>query len=175
MVSLRYAPLFDPEAAGRRRMKYEILDNTVLIGALISWSIAIMAKTLTILWRDKTVAVADIFGPGGMPSTHTCPILTAVVLIGFKEGWDSSIFALGCTLASVVMYDASGIRRAAGQHAQAINMIFRGLFEQGHLQNTQLTALREILGHQPAEVMAGAALGIIVGVAVNNLTIFGQG
>jgi acid phosphatase family membrane protein YuiD len=133
-----------------------------------------MAKTMTLLWRDKTVAVADIFGPGGMPSTHTCPIITAVVLIGYKEGWGSSLFALSCVLASVVMYDASGIRRAAGQHAQAINMIFRGLFEQGHLQDTQLTRLREILGHQPAEVTAGAVLGIVVGVAVNNLTVFGS-
>jgi len=150
-----------------------LLQNTVLIGGLVSWSIAILAKTMTLLWRNKTVAVADIFGPGGMPSTHTCPVLTATVLIGFKEGWDTSLFALACVVSSVVMYDASGIRRAAGQHAQAINMIFRGLFEQGHFQNTQLTALREILGHQPAEVMAGAALGIIVAVAVNNLTLVG--
>lgn len=153
-------------------MTHTVADNIVLIGTLLSWAVAILAKTLTLFIKTRTLSVADIFGPGGMPSTHTCPVLCATVLIGFREGWDSSLFALGCVLSSVVMYDASGIRRAAGQHAQAINMIFRGLFEQGHFQNQQLTALREILGHQPGEVLAGAVLGIGVAILFHQMPYF---
>ena len=146
-----------------------VAQNLVLWGTVVSWVVAVTAKALVLFVRTKTITVAEIFGPGGMPSTHTCPVLTCTVLIGFTDGWDSSLFALSCTFAAVVMYDASGVRRAAGEHAQAINMIFKGLFEQGHFQNQKLLALREILGHRPTEVFVGAALGILVALIIQSI------
>ncbi|HYE79446.1 MAG TPA: divergent PAP2 family protein, partial [bacterium] len=116
----------------------EILQNVVLLGTLISWATAVLLKGALALVRTGTLTASDFFGPGGMPSTHTAPVLTCTVLIGYVSGWDTPLFALACTFASVVMYDASGVRRAAGKHAQAINLIFKGLFEQGHFQNQKL-------------------------------------
>jgi acid phosphatase family membrane protein YuiD len=82
--------------------------------------------------------------------------------IGFKEGFNSSMFALSAVFSLVVMYDAAGVRRAAGNQAAAIHMLFRTFEDQGIKLDKKL---KELLGHSPVEVAAGAVLGILVGVA----------
>ena len=82
-----------------------------------------------------------------------------MVSIGFYEGFGTPIFAIAATLAMVVMHDAAGVRRAAGQHAAAINLLFSKLESQGITLDKRL---KELLGHQPIEVMAGALLGVLV-------------
>ena len=101
-------------------------------------------------------------GPGGMPSSHSTVVTCLATCVGIKSGFDSTSFVICCVLALVVMYDASGIRRAAGQQAKMINMIVDAWNERDPLEKQN--RLKEILGHTPLEVCAGAILGVLISV-----------
>lgn len=94
-----------------------------------------------------------------MPSSHTAIISSITVGIAIREGIDSPLFALAVGIAGVVMYDAAGVRRAAGHQAAVLNQIVDELF-QGHPISEE--RLRELLGHTPLQVLAGAILGVAV-------------
>ena len=84
-----------------------------------------------------------------------------LTVIGFHEGFDSSIFALAFCFTGVVMYDAAGVRRSAGKNAAMINHLLDGLSDNGYAFDEE--RLKELVGHTPVQVMAGALLGILVG------------
>ena len=94
-----------------------------------------------------------------MPSSHSAFIVSLTVGIGRVSGIDSPVFALSFVFASIVMYDAMGIRRAAGEHAKLLNSIMStdNIFKMNHKK------LKELLGHTPFEVLGGLILGLIVG------------
>ena len=95
-----------------------------------------------------------------MPSSHSAVVTSLTVLIGKSEGLDSPIFALSFIFAMVVMYDAAGVRRAAGKQAHLLNKII----ETPGLTNVEVQErLVEVLGHTPLQVIVGATIGIIVG------------
>lgn len=95
-----------------------------------------------------------------MPSSHSAIVCSLAVLIGKSQGFDSPIFALSLVFAAVVMYDAAGVRRAAGKQAKLLNKIV----ETPNLSPVQVQErLVEVLGHSPKEVLVGAIIGIIVG------------
>ena len=95
-----------------------------------------------------------------MPSSHSAVTVAIATMIGKSEGFDSPMFALAFVFASVVMYDAAGVRRAAGKQAKLLNK----LVETPGLTNVQVQEkLVEVLGHTPVQVFVGAAIGIIVG------------
>jgi len=98
-----------------------------------------------------------------MPSSHSAVVSSLAVLIGKEYGFDSGIFALSLIMAFVVMYDAAGIRRAAGKQATILNKILEtpGLTT-GEVQEK----LIEALGHTPIQVFVGAIIGVIVGAIV---------
>ncbi len=101
-----------------------------------------------------------ILGAGGMPSSHSAVVTSIATMIGRAEGFNSSIFALSVIFACVVMYDAAGIRRAAGKQAKLLNK----LVETPGLTNIQVQEkLVEVLGHTPIQVFVGAAIGVVVG------------
>ena len=101
-----------------------------------------------------------ILGAGGMPSSHSAVVVGLATLIGKYEGVGSSIFAVSLVLAFVVMYDAAGVRRAAGKQARLLNKII----ETPGLSGIQVSErLVEVLGHTPFQVIVGAAIGVIVG------------
>ena len=101
-----------------------------------------------------------LMGAGGMPSSHSAVVCAMAVLIGKELGFDSPISALAIMFALVVMYDAAGIRRAAGKQAKLLNKII----ETPNLSPIQVQEkLVEVLGHSPKEVFVGAIIGIIVG------------
>ena len=89
-----------------------------------------------------------------------------MVSIGVNEGFGTPIFAISAVLAMVVMHDAAGIRRAAGKQAEAINFLFLKLEDQGIKLDTKL---KELLGHRPIEVFAGAVLGLIIALAIDSI------
>lgn len=127
----------------------------------ISAFACISAQALKVLIEyayTKKVDRALLFGTGGMPSSHSAFVVAMASSIGTVEGLHSSIFAVSLVFALIVMYDAAGVRRAAGKHAQVINdMVER-------LENIGITPdekLKELLGHSPIEVMAGALWGIL--------------
>ena len=101
-----------------------------------------------------------ILGAGGMPSSHSAVVTSIATMIGKTQGIDSPIFALAMFFAFVVMYDAAGVRRAAGKQAKLLNK----LVETPGLSNIQVQEkLVEVLGHTPMQVVVGAAIGVTVG------------
>jgi hypothetical protein len=101
-----------------------------------------------------------ILGAGGMPSSHSAVVTSLATMIGKTQGVDSQIFALSVIFAFVVMYDAAGVRRAAGKQAKLLNR----LIETPGLTNIEVQEkLVEVLGHTPTQVFVGAIIGIVVG------------
>lgn len=96
-----------------------------------------------------------------MPSSHSSFVCAAASSIGMIEGWQSSLFALSMIFAGVVMYDACNVRRAAGEQAKILNFFSRNWEElYPTLKEIQL---KELLGHTPLQVFAGACLGVATG------------
>lgn len=133
--------------------------NVVLMSALTAWCIAQILKTMTSYWKHRRFRAERLVGAGGMPSSHTSLVVGLASAVGFHDGLSSSLFAVSAVLAGIVMYDAAGVRRAAGKQAKVINK----LVEEMRVEHTiKETRLKELLGHTPLEVLAGALLGFIV-------------
>ena len=137
----------------------QLLANQHLLTALSAMLIAQILKVMFEYWRTSSWKTALFLSPGGMPSSHSALAVAVAASIGIHEGFDTTFFAVSTVVALVVMYDAAGVRRAAGEQAKAINFIFDKLEHRGLKLDTRL---KEILGHNPIEVTAGAILGIIV-------------
>ena len=104
-----------------------------------------------------------ILGAGGMPSSHSAVVVSLATLTGKNEGLDSPIFALSLVLAFVVMYDAAGVRRAAGKQAKLLNK----LIETPGLTTGEVSEkLVEVLGHTPLQVIVGALIGLVAGLII---------
>src|ERR1700694_4991749 len=97
---------------------------------------------------------------GGMPSSHAAIVMGMTTAVGKYAGVTSAAFAIALIFSFVVMYDAAGLRRAAGRQAAILNPLVKDLV---HMRGVQEQKLRELLGHTPVEVLAGAALGIAAG------------
>ncbi len=141
-----------------------LFQNTTLMAAVLSWLLAQTIKTLLTLIRTRKFDPERLFGAGGMPSAHTAMVCSLVLCIGHFAGPESPLFALSFCFAGVVIYDAMGIRRAAGEQAKVINRMV-GIMEQ---EGTEITEkdLKEYLGHTPLEVLGGVMLGTLVAVAL---------
>ena len=137
----------------------EIFQNEVLICALTGWFIAQALKIPTYRIVEKKWDWRRIFGSGGMPSSHTSCVVALTLMIGFTHGFNTVEFAISFTLASIVMYDATGVRRETGNQAQVINEILRNVFVNGKPISDD--DLKELVGHTPLEVLGGAILGIL--------------
>lgn len=137
----------------------ELLGNSVAQATFIAWTIAQILKVIIeLVWKRK-LNLRLLTSAGGMPSSHSAMVCGLSTAIGIREGVSSSLFAMSLVLASVVMYDATGVRRAAGIQASILNQIIDELF-QGHPISE--TRLRELLGHTPIQVVVGAVLGIFI-------------
>ena len=117
-------------------------------------------KVIWDLVETKKFNFKRIMGAGGMPSSHSAVVTSIATLIGKSEGVDSPIFALSVVFAMVVMYDAAGVRRAAGKQASVLNKIV----QTPGLSNIEVhEKLLEALGHTPLQVFVGALIGIVAG------------
>ena len=135
------------------------LSNTALIAALIAWSIAQMIKLPLHYLLKKEWDWSLLMSAGGMPSSHSALVVAVTHAIGLTLGFGSPLYALAVVLAMIVLYDATGVRRQAGEHARVINAIVSDLVAGHPLKEEQL---KELLGHTPGEVLAGATLGLVV-------------
>mgnify|MGYP004528169831 CR=1 FL=1 len=140
----------------------QLLQNSVLGTAVIGWGTAQILKFILVLVIYKRFDFRRFIGSGGMPSSHSSLVVSLTMSIGFIKGFDSLIFALSAVMSLVVMYDAAGVRRSAGQQAAILNKIV----EDWGRADYSLTEkkLKELLGHTPVEVIAGAILGIIIAI-----------
>lgn len=136
--------------------------ESVLVTCIMSWFIAQLLKVIFTLVKSKKIDFRRFIGAGGMPSSHSAFVTSLAAGIGIEEGFSSSEFAICVVLAMVVMYDAAGVRRAAGQQARILNKLVER-WEKADFSDTD-KRLKELLGHTPKEVFAGALLGILIAV-----------
>ena len=137
----------------------DLISNRVLISAVVAWFTAQVLKALLTLISTKKFELERLFGAGGMPSAHSASVCALVIATARTVGAESPVFALSVIMAVVVMYDAVGVRRAAGRHAKAIKEV-RSRLEINEDKDGK--ELKESLGHTPFEVLGGALLGILI-------------
>ena len=140
--------------------------NVILMSALSAWFLAQVLKTITSFWKMKEFNAERLVGAGGMPSSHTSLVVALASAVAFHDGFDSPLFAVSSVLAAIVMYDAAGVRRAAGKQAKVINKLVREMKVEHTVRDTRL---KELLGHTPLEVLAGAVLGISIAYLFANI------
>ena len=137
-----------------------IIQNKYIYVPLLLWFFIQSYKVIYDLITTKKFNFKRILGAGGMPSSHSAIVVSLATMIGKYQGVDTPIFAVALIMAFVVMYDACGVRRAAGKQAKLLNKII----ETPGLTGVQVSErLVEVLGHTPVQVFVGAILGIIVG------------
>lgn len=139
--------------------QFGILSNPVLIAGFTSW---VIAQLIKVPWNYLSTGRWDwvlLLRAGSMPSSHSALVASVAHASGLFVGFASPLFALALTLAAIVIYDATGIRRQAGKHAEIINRIVRDTVKGKRTMEKQL---KEVLGHTPLEALAGTLLGIVV-------------
>jgi hypothetical protein len=134
-----------------------IFDNPILIAAITAWGLAQIIKVPLEFIRTRQWDFTLIYRAGGMPSSHSALMVACTLSIGLFDGFERPLFALAVAITMVVIYDATGIRRQAGKHAQIINSMIADLAS-GHPLKTE--QLREVLGHTPLQVFMGTLLGL---------------
>lgn len=122
--------------------------------------IAQILKFIVYLIKNKHINFKILSTTGGMPSSHSAAVTALTTSVGLVEGFWSTIFSVSLAFSLVVMYDAAGVRLAAGRMAATLNKLIEDIYEnKGHTT----TKLKELLGHTPKEVLAGAMLGVAIG------------
>ena len=144
----------------------DLFSNYVLNVALLSCFSAQVIKTLLNLFKTKKLKMERMIGAGGMPSAHSASVCSMTIAIARSVGFQSPLFAMSFLVASIVMYDAMGVRRAAGEHAKVINMIVKKNKNDISYIPRNKGELKEFLGHTPLEVLGGALLGILIAMLV---------
>lgn len=133
----------------------EIFSNRVLGISVFACFLAQFIKIFT--GKEKRIQFSRIFTSGGMPSSHSSFVTSLGVLVGIERGFDSIDFAIVTVFALIIMYDASGVRRAVGKQATILNQILDDIHHKKHIEQQKL---KELIGHTPKEVWFGALLGI---------------
>ncbi len=134
----------------------QILTNEVLMISVFACFLAQFVKIFT--GKDKLIQPSRIFTSGGMPSSHSSFVTSLATLVGIERGFNSTDFAIVCVFALIIMYDASGVRRAVGKQAEILNQIVEDLHNHKPIEHQRL---KELVGHTPIEVLFGAILGIL--------------
>lgn len=168
-----------------------IFSNYLINVAFVSWLVAQVLKTFFAFVQTKTFMPERLVGAGGMPSSHSALVTSLAIATVRKLGYSSPEFAITLALAAIVMYDAMGVRRAAGEQAKVLNKLISGYtFNKNKLWdenkfNEEIEGitlndknednkngessdkkLKEFLGHTPLEVLGGALLGILVAILI---------
>lgn len=143
-----------------------LLSNEVLVSAIAGWTVAQVLKTLIECWMNKSFSPERLVGSGGMPSSHSATVCALTVGAGLRYGVESFELAISFVVASVVMYDAIGVRQETGKQAKLLNMIMEQDFFK--LDNEKFQKrLKELVGHTPLQVLAGAVLGIFIAMVIH--------
>ncbi len=140
-----------------------IWRNRVFLAAVLAWAAAQMIKVILDLAKNHKLSAERLVGAGGMPSSHTSFVIALVTSVGRYAGVQSIEFAISAAFALVTMYDATGIRRAAGEQAKILNYMMDNWKQPPEMFQKDL---KELLGHTPIEVLAGGVLGFVIGLLV---------
>jgi len=138
----------------------EVIKNKYIVVPMLLWFGIQVFKVIYDLITTKKFNFKRIMGAGGMPSSHSAVVVGLATLIGKYEGVNTPIFAVALIFSFIVMYDAAGVRRAAGKQAKLLNQIV----ETPGLSGIQVSEkLVEVLGHTPIQVIVGAIIGVVAG------------
>lgn len=137
-----------------------VLGNKAVTVPAIAWFIASFIKVINVILVERRIDFTRFVGTGGMPSSHSAFIVSLAAVIAKIKGVESADFGIAFAISLIVMYDAAGIRRAAGKQAKVLNKLIYSHNDNMHFDEK----LKELLGHSPFEVIMGALLGIIVGI-----------
>lgn len=140
-----------------------LLSNTILTSSLLGWAIAQILKTIINFGFTRTFNAERLIGSGGMPSSHSATVCALATSTAFQYGVGSFEFAIAAVFAIVVMYDAIGVRRETGVQAVLLNKMV-AVFSKMEGFPTVEAKLKELVGHTPLQVAAGAILGVLVAV-----------
>ena len=141
-------------------MTNTLLDNRVLVAAFMAWAVAQVSKTIIDLFQQRKLVLSRLVSSGGMPSSHSALVTGLATATGRIAGVSSATFAIAVVLASIVMYDAAGVRRAVSIQARILNQMIDEAFQGSPMAEKRL---RELIGHTPIQVIVGGMLGIGVG------------
>ena len=139
------------------------ISSSPLVHALLCGFLVQLSKVLTFRLREKKINVRRLVETGGMPSSHAASVCALSTCVGLREGIGSVLFQVVLFFSLIVMYDAAGLRRAAGRQATLLNRI---LHEHIQLPGPPHERLRELLGHTPIEVLVGAVIGVLFSLAI---------
>ena len=137
-----------------------LFQNDPLLAAVAAWSLAQIIKVPLDYLFTRELNWHLLLSAGGMPSSHSALVAGLAWAMGLEYGFDSAAFAIAAVFSMIVIYDATGVRRAAGEHARVINRMIEDLASGHPLKEEEL---KELLGHTPGQVLAGTLFGIIVG------------
>lgn len=139
-----------------------IMSNKSITVPALAWFVAQFIKVVGVIVKENKLDFTRFVGSGGMPSSHASFIVSLTAVIGKNYGWDSGQFGIAFAVALIVMYDAAGVRRAAGKQAEVLNKLIFSHDYKLHFDEK----LKELLGHSPFEVIMGAALGVFMGITL---------
>uniref|UniRef100_B8HXR8 Acid phosphatase/vanadium-dependent haloperoxidase related n=1 Tax=Cyanothece sp. (strain PCC 7425 / ATCC 29141) TaxID=395961 RepID=B8HXR8_CYAP4 len=138
----------------------DIITNRVLLVSLSASLIAQILKLVIEYIKNRKLNFRVLVETGGMPSSHSALVAALATGVGQTKGWGGTEFAIALIFAFIVMYDAAGVRQAAGKQARVLNQIVDEFFQADHALSE--ARLKELLGHTPMQVVAGSALGIAI-------------
>ncbi|NES99051.1 MAG: divergent PAP2 family protein [Sphaerospermopsis sp. SIO1G2] len=138
----------------------DIINNRVLMVALVACFVAQGLKLIVEVIKQQKVDLRVLVTTGGMPSSHSALVTALAFGVGQTLGWASPDFAVATVFAIIVMYDAAGVRQAAGKQARILNQMVDELFNEK--PDFFQDRLKELLGHTPVQVIAGSILGVTI-------------
>lgn len=139
-----------------------LFGNRLLDVAIISCFIAQFYKVFSPILKGEKIQWARLIQTGGMPSSHASTVVSLSTGVWLLKGTSSIEFAISMIFSSIVLYDATGIRRQAGKHAKALNRLVESIEKKDGIEIIS-EELKEFLGHTPIEVFWGSVLGVIIG------------
>ncbi len=144
----------------------QLFQNRVLWTTLLAWVVAQSIKVAIAVRQKRRLDVRWFLGTGGMPSAHSAGVSALAMAVGFQLGFHTAAFAIALIFALVTMFDAQGVRRAAGKQAGVLNKMIDEIYAHGQVSQERL---KELLGHTPVEVFVGSALGSLIAVLMYRL------
>ncbi len=142
----------------------QLLANQVLWGTLATWAVAQTLKIFLLVRAHKRFDFRWILGTGGMPSAHSAAVAALATGVGLEMGFHTAAFAVALIFALVIMFDAQGVRRAAGRQAMVLNKIIDEVYISGQVSEERL---KELLGHTPIEVLVGGLIGCFMAILLH--------
>ena len=138
-----------------------IVHYPELVVCLASWLLSSILKIPIFFLMHKKFKVSLAFGTGGMPSSHAATMTGTTLAIGLFSGFDHPAFAIAVAVSMIVIYDAAGVRREAGFHAEALNKLIDEWFALTKTPQAEQKKFKEMLGHTPIEVVGGVLTGLV--------------